>query len=116
MLKRSTKIILLRVIHSLFAIYFIGCLLYLYYAAITSRFDLFLLVAFVSLSIEGFVVYIVNNGDCPLTHIQKKINDNTPFFELFFPPKFARNSFKIFALFTWGGVLLLAIKLLLEIF
>jgi hypothetical protein len=111
-MKNDSKIFLLRVIHSLFAAYFISCLLYLYYAAATSSFGLLLAVAFISLAVEGFVVYILNDGDCPLAHIQKRLRDEKPFFELFFPQKFSRNAFKIFSLFTWGGVLLLAIRLL----
>jgi len=90
----------------------LSCLVYLYYAAVTSSYNLFLAVAFVSLAIEGFVVYFINNGNCPLTYVQERIGDKKPFFELFFPKKFAENAFKIFSIFTWIAVALLALKFL----
>lgn len=107
------KIILLRIVHSVFALYFVTCLSYLYYAALTGDSDIFLAIAFISLAIEGFVIYVLNSGDCPLTHIQKRLNDNVPFFELFFPKSFAQNAFRIFSFFTWLAVLLLILRFFL---
>jgi hypothetical protein len=76
------KITALRIIHGLFAAYFLFCLGYLYYAGLFGQFDRFFIVALVSLGIEGVLVFVLNNGDCPLIHIQRKIGDLTPFFEL----------------------------------
>lgn len=89
------------------------CLVYLYYAAILQKFNMLLVIAFMSLAIEGFVVYVVNKGDCPLGYLHEKVGDKKPFFELFFPVKFAQNAFKIFSIITWGGVFLLMVRILM---
>ena len=102
---------LLRVIHGIFALYFEVCLAYMYYAAFTSTYTIFLLVAVISLAIEGFTVFVLNGGNCPLIHIQRKVGDDTPFFELFFPPHIARRAIPIFAAITWLGVAVLIISL-----
>jgi hypothetical protein len=104
----------LRAIHGLFALYFTTCLVYMYYASFTSRFDILLLIAVVSLAIEGIVVFILNGGHCPLIHIQRKIGDDTPFFELFLAPHLAKRAIPIFAIITWIGVATLIISLYLS--
>jgi hypothetical protein len=75
-----------------------------------SRFDVLLLVAIVSLGIEGFVVFALNEGHCPLIHIQRVVGDDKPFFELFFPPKIARKAIPVFAMLTWVGLACLIIS------
>jgi len=95
----------------MFAAYFTVCLLYLYFVAFTGKFDLFFWVAFFSLAIEGFIVFILNKGRCPFIHIQRKIGDSKPFFELFFPPKIAKLVIPIFAVFTVIALGLLIIRL-----
>ncbi len=108
-----SKVFILRVFHGIFAVYFILCLIYLYYAAVFAKFDFVLLIAVVSLAVEGLLVFIVNNGDCPLIHVQRKIGDETPFFSLFMPKKMAKQAIPTFAKLTWAGVGLLVIRLIL---
>lgn len=67
----------------------------------------------ISLGIEGLVVFILNKGDCPLIHIQKRIGDDTPFFNLFLSKKIAKKAVPFFAKITWIAVALLAVRLLL---
>jgi hypothetical protein len=86
----------------------------MYYASFASRFDLLLLIAVVSLAIEGFVVFILNGGHCPLIHIQRRIGDDTPFFELFLAPHLARRAIPVFATITWIGVAALITSLYLN--
>lgn len=107
------KVFILRVIHGLFALYFILCLMYLYYAAIFAKADMLLLIAVVSLCIEGFVVFVLNKGDCPLIYIQKRIGDDIPFFQLFLPAKLAKQAIPTLVQATWLGIALLLIRLLL---
>ena len=103
---------LLRVIHGLFALYFLACLGYLYYAAITDHLDVIFIVAFVSLGVEGAIVYLLNHGDCPLIHVQKRLGDNTPFFELFLSPNKAKQALPFFARLTWLAVGLVMLRLI----
>ncbi len=104
------KILLLRVLHGVFVAYFAACLGYVYYAALTGTFNVLLLLALVSLAGEGFIVYVLNHGDCPLIHIQRKIGDDKPFFELFFPPHVAARAMPVFAILAWTGLAVLIIR------
>jgi len=106
------RILLLRVIHGLFAIYFILCLIYLYYAAIFSRIDMVLFIALISLGMEGLAVFVINKGDCPLIHIQRKIGDETPFFNLILPAQYAKQAIPFFVKIAWVGIGLLALRLI----
>src|SRR3989344_6044496 len=104
------KVLLLRAVHTLFAIYFISCIFYIYYAVIVARFNLVLIIAIVSLIIEGVLVFILNGGDCPLIHIQKKLDDPIPFFNLFLPDHLAKKAIPFFTNVTFLGLILLVIR------
>lgn len=109
----SNKIIFLRSVHGLFAVYFIACIFYIYYAAYTLQFNRYLGFAVLSLFIEGASVFLINHGDCPLIHIQRKIGDETPFFELFLPKRTAKKAIPFFLVITFTGLLLLAVRFIL---
>jgi hypothetical protein len=110
----KTKVHLLRLFHGLIVIYFIICLAYLYYCAIVVRVDGWLALSAVSLGVEAIIVFMLNQGDCPLIHVQRKIGDNKPFFELFFPAPVAKQAIPFFAAMTWLAVGILVIRLLLR--
>ena len=103
----NAKVVLLRTIHGLFAAYFLICLGYVYYAAFTERFDLILIIALISLAGEAFLVFVVNGGDCPLIHVQRRIGDEKPFFELFLPPRLAKKAIPFFSVLALIGAALL---------
>lgn len=63
-----------------------------------------------SLAIEGIAVFAFNAGDCPLIHIQRKIGDEKPFFELLLPPKLAERAIPVFALLTILAILILLFR------
>lgn len=94
------KIFLLRVFHGVITLYFTFCLFYLYYTAFSQDFNPIFWIAIISLGIEGFIVFILNKGECPLIHVQRRIDDNKSFFELFFPRKIAKLSIPVFSIFT----------------
>lgn len=101
------SILTLRILHGIFTIYFILCLLSMYYAAITKQFTMVTIIAIASLAVEGFMVFVLNKGDCPLIHIQKRIGDPVPFFNLIFPAPFAKKAIPFFSIITLIGLLLL---------
>lgn len=70
---KPRRVLLLRIVHGLFAIYFTVCLVYMYYAAFAQRADIFLAISVISLALEGVAVFILNDGHCPLIHIQRKV-------------------------------------------
>ncbi len=111
MVKKTSSIILLRTIHATFAVYFIFCIGLLYYTVFTLHINLLFIAAMLSLAIEGFVVFILNGGDCPLIHLQKKIDDPVPFFNLFLPDYLAKKAVPFFTVITFLGVFLLIIRL-----
>lgn len=104
----------LRVIHGICSLYFVGCLAYLYYSVVYFKPNLLLAIAIISLGIEGFLVFILNKGNCPLIHIQRKIGDDKPFFELFLPHNLAKRAMPMFAVLTWIAVILLVLRYLVS--
>lgn len=111
----SKKILGLRIVHGLFALYFLGCLAYLWYVAITKQVDdgLFV-ISVLSLAVEGFVVFALNKGNCPLVHIQRRINDNIPFFELFMPRKLAKTAIPVAAGLTLIAVVIILLRFVID--
>jgi hypothetical protein len=104
-------VISLRIFHGILTIYFTLCLLYLYIVGLTGNVDRTLfIVAILSLAAEGIAVFAFNQGDCPLIHVQKKIGDNKPFFELLLPSKLARRAIPVFALLTIVSILIILIR------
>ncbi len=110
----NLNIFLLRIIHTTFAIYFIGCITYIYFCAITIRFNLLLYVSLFSILIEGVLVFILNKGHCPLAPIQRKLNDPVPFFNLFLPDYLAKKAIPFFSLVAFLGISLLVVRILLN--
>ncbi|HSE61864.1 MAG TPA: hypothetical protein VLA88_06265, partial [Candidatus Saccharimonadales bacterium] len=53
------------------------------------------------------LVFALNKGQCPLIHIQRRVGDETPFFELFFPPRVAKLAIPVFAALTVLAILIL---------
>jgi hypothetical protein len=107
----KNKILWLRIIHGLFALYFTLCLAYLCYVAITKQVhDALFVISVLSLAVEGFLVFALNSGDCPLIHVQRRIGDDMPFFELFLPRKLAKAAIPIFA----GLTMIVVIAILLR--
>lgn len=104
---------MLRTIHGLFALYFILCIFYIYFAAFTLHINFLLALAIGSLFIEGFLVFVLNGGHCPLVHLQKRLSDPVPFFNLFLPDYLAKKAIPFFTGLMFLGLLLLVIRIFL---
>jgi hypothetical protein len=113
-MQKSMYVYLLRFVHGLFAIYFIACIVYIYYAAIALKVDPLLGVAILSLLIEGLLVFVLNGGDCPLIHLQRKLDDPVPFFNLFLPDSLAKKAIPFFTGVMFLGILVLVARLLMK--
>jgi hypothetical protein len=68
------------------------------------------MIAILSLAIEGVAVFAFNQGDCPLIHIQKRIGDSKPFFELLLPSRLAKQAIPVFALLTIIAILVILLR------
>ena len=100
----------LRLVHGVFALYFLACLAYLWYAGVTGTFDALLTVAVTSLILEGIAVFVLNHGDCPRIHVQRKVGDETPFFELFLSRAAAKKAIPVLTGLTAAALGLLVIQ------
>jgi hypothetical protein len=94
-----------RAVHSLFSVFFLSCLAYVYYAALTRRRGPLLAAAGAALLFEGAVL-AANRGDCPLGAVHRRFGDERTFFELFLPPRAARMAVPFFAAVTVFGFVL----------
>jgi hypothetical protein len=102
----TVKIFLIRFLHGMITIFFIGCLAYIYYAGITDKPDPIAYGACFLIAIEGLVVTI-NKGNCPLGYIHKNAGDDKTFFELFLPKPIAQKAVPFLGLVAIIGFLLL---------
>ena len=50
-------------------------------------------------------------GNCPFGHISRQVGDSKPFFELFLPPRIAKQMFKVNFVIVLIGCALLLIRL-----
>ncbi|PIX72619.1 hypothetical protein COZ39_02715, partial [Candidatus Roizmanbacteria bacterium CG_4_10_14_3_um_filter_33_21] len=69
-----------------------------------------LYIALMAVYIEGFIVFILNKGDCPLFYFHKKFGDDKYFFELFFPKNIAKKVIPTVAVITLIGLGLLLLQ------
>lgn len=73
--------------------------------------NLLQVIAVLSLAIEGFLIFILNKGDCPLIHVQRRLGDSKSFFSLFFPERIAKRAIPYFAILTLIGFIFLGFRL-----
>ncbi len=113
--RERLPVLLLRILHGAFALYFIICIAILYRSVFTQELDIWFIVAILSLATEGLLVFVMNGGDCPLIHIQRKLDDDVPFFNLFLPAHLAKKAVPLFTGVTLVGILLLIMRLIMKI-
>ena len=102
--KITGKIYLIRSVHGLITLFFLFCIAYVYYAAITDRASQFAWMAAAMILLEGFIV-IFNKGICPLGSIHKKFGDDKTFFELFLPKPVAAKAVPFLGIIAVIGIL-----------
>jgi len=105
-----SMIVFLRIIHGLIAAALIASVGAIYYAAVTETHGIWLYMALGALLVEGIVV-VLNKGNCPFGHISRQVGDSKPFFELFLPPRIAKQMFKVNFVIVLIGCALLLIRL-----
>jgi hypothetical protein len=103
------RVVAFRVFHGLIAAGFISCVAVIYYAGITGSGGRKLAITVSLLAVEGTAV-MLNAGNCPMAGIQGRMGDQTPFFELFLPPRVARLAVPFWFVVTAGGLGLVALR------
>ena len=76
---------LIRLVHALVALVFLGCLALVFYCGLTGRYHPLLIAAMVALAVEGALVWW-NGGKCVLAGLHRRYGDDKDFFGLFLPP------------------------------
>jgi hypothetical protein len=100
-----------RIAHGLISLVFLSCIAVVYLGAWRGRTDTVTLAAIGALCVEGVLVLLAG-GNCPLGPLLHKLGDETPFFELFLPPRAAKLAIPILAAVCVLGAVLLAIRTL----
>jgi hypothetical protein len=91
----STRITILKVVHSVIFWIMVACLLYILYCAIARRYDWTLVAAVGFILVEGLAL-AVNRFRCPLTTLAERWGaGHGAVTDLFLPGWLARNTFKL---------------------
>ena len=99
-------LLLIRIVHSVFAVLFMVCLGIVYYFGITGKSSPLILPAVALLILEGFLLWL-NRGLCPLEPIHRRLGDDKGFFGLFLPLVCLPYVIPFFVVLTCIGFLLL---------
>jgi hypothetical protein len=100
-----------RVAHGLISLLFLSCIAVLYLGAWRGKADAVTIVALAALCAEGALV-LLSGGNCPLGPALRKLGDETPFFELFLPPRAAKLAVPVLAAVSVLAAVLLAARAL----
>lgn len=107
-MKSSTKLILIKLIHTLIFAFMATCVLFILYCGIVGIRNRLLFFSIAIIVIEGIVLFL-NKFKCPLTTLAGKYGDlHERFSDIFLPQQFAALIMPIFTtLFTIGLILVL---------
>jgi hypothetical protein len=91
----TSKVFILRVVHSVIFWIMVACLLYILYCAVARRYDWTLVVALGFIFVEG-VALAVNRFRCPLTALAERWGaGHGAITDMFLPGWLASNTFKV---------------------
>ncbi len=107
-MKNSTKLILIKLIHTLIFAFMAACALFILYCGIVGIRNQLLFISIAIIIIEGIILFL-NKFKCPLTTLAMKYGDpHDRFSDLFLPRQFAALIMPIFTtLFTIGLILII---------
>jgi hypothetical protein len=88
----ESKLILIKIIHTLVWIFFNLVIFYMLYAVITDKIDIWLWTGYGLIVLEGLVLLICNHY-CPLTLLARKYSNSTKDnFDIYLPERLARHN------------------------
>src|SRR3990172_1332054 len=106
----AKRLVLLKWFHSLIAFFMLACLLYILYAGVPGTFSIILVVAIVTILIEGAAISL-NKCQCPLTPLAEKHGaEKGSVADIFMPGIIARNLFKWSPSIFAGELILLGFR------
>lgn len=108
----SSKLLTIKVVHTLIWMFFVLIIFYILYSAIIDRIDIVTWIAIVLIAVEG-IILLVNGWRCPLTTLGEKYTDqNEVGFDIFLPKWVAKNNKTIFTTIYILGVILVIYRLI----
>jgi len=109
MLKDQTKLVLIKIVHTVIWAVFVFFIFYIVWSGVTSRISSFSWIAVSLVVVEG-IVLLIFGGNCPLTVMARKYSDSPKAnFDIFLPDWLAKYNKQIFtSLFGIGLLLMLA--------
>ena len=102
-------VLLVRLTHGIITAFFLTCIAYVYYAAITDSSSPLRWAAAAVLVVEGTIVTL-NGGDCPLGFVHQRAGDEKAFFELFLSKRAAKLAVPLLGAVATTGIALLALR------
>lgn len=104
------KLFFIKFAHSLIFWWQAACLVYLLYAGITATFNILVLLAVVSILINGLLL-LLNKGRCPFTTLAERQGaESGSVTDIFLPDCIARNIFRVSFPFFILELILLGIR------
>jgi len=108
----STKLLLIKLLHSLIWIFFVAVILYIVYCGVFDHITRFTWVAILLIVFEGLVLLIFKYY-CPLTLIARKYSDSQKDnFDIFLPEWLARYNKQIFTTLYLIGLIMVLLRCL----
>lgn len=109
-MEQSTKLVAIKLLHTLIWLFFASAIFYILFCGITGNINLFTWIAIGLVIAEGLVLLIFKMS-CPLTLVAKKYSSSTKDnFDIFLPNWVAKNNKLIFTIIFLLGLTLVLIK------
>ena len=109
-----SKLVLIKITHTIAWAFFVFCILYVLYAGIGNIMSKYVIIAIVLVIMEGAVL-LFNGWKCPLTNLAEKYtNDRKDNFDIYLPAWLARYNKTIFTTLFMLGIILLILRQFFE--
>lgn len=106
-------LVIIKVLHTLIWMFFVFVFLYIFYAVLICKIDIYLWICISLICFEGLIL-MINKWECPLTSVAAKYSQNQEDgFSIFLPKWLAKRNKKIFAMLFMIEMSILSFKLLM---
>ncbi len=111
-MKSKTKLILIKILHTVIWLFYAMTILYTLYAAIVDKIDAYFWMAVGFVVLEG-IILLIYGGHCPITLISEKYSRNVSVgFDIFIPKWIARYNKMIFGTIFLVSIIIAAYRFL----
>lgn len=113
-MKGSTKLVLIKLAHTIIWVFFNIVIFYLFYAVITGKIDEWIWIGFGLILAEGLILLIFKNV-CPVTIVARAYSDSTKAnFDIYLPEWLAKYNKQIYTSIVVFILLILIIRLSID--